>query len=90
MRKFRLEPESLKVESFTPAMETEQRGTVHAHSDLLDCPGPSEYGSCPGGEVTCQDTCGQAATCGYYPCGTYLPNCRGYITAYPDPCVQGG
>lgn len=89
MRKLRLDPETLKVESFASTVDPEERGTVHAHTDLL-CGEPSVFGSCTEGQVTCQETCGQAASCGYEPCGTYWEGCRGFISFFPDPCVAPG
>jgi hypothetical protein len=88
MRKMKLELDRLEVESFAPSRERNEGGTVHAHSFdtcYVPCPDPSAEGSCF--EVSCQQTCGQAASCGYNPCGTFWPGCRGYITNYPDACV---
>ncbi len=93
MRKIRLELDTLEVESFAPGHEPARGGTVHGHSDddscLQPCPGHTAQGaSCA--DVSCADTCGQPATCGYYPCGTYWEGCRGYISNYPDACVPIG
>lgn len=89
MHKLRLAAETLTVESFVPSQELVHGGTVHAHSNddsLIPCPGHTAQGaSCA--DVTCADTCGQPASCGFDPCGTYWPGCKGYISFYPDPCV---
>jgi hypothetical protein len=91
MRKIKLELDTLEVESFTPSHEPVRGGTVHAHSFdtcYVPCPDYSAEGSC--GDVSCQETCGQAASCGYQPCGTFWQGCRGYISFYPDACVPQG
>lgn len=91
MRKIKLELERLSVESFVPSDAPTGGGTVHAHSwgtCVVPCPEPEVTGpSC--GDVSCAATCGQAASCGYDPCGTWWEGCRGYISFYPDACVEG-
>jgi hypothetical protein len=91
MRKIRLELDTLAVESFAPSHEPARGGTVGAHSgndeSLIPCTDHTLYGGASCGDVSCQETCGQAASCGYHPCGTYWEGCRGYISNYPDACV---
>lgn len=90
MRKIKLELDALDVESFTPSYEPASGGTVHGLSTdtaVQPCADHSLYGGPSCGDVSCADTCGQAASCGYDPCGTYWEGCRGYITVYPDACV---
>ena len=72
MRKLRLNPEELQVETFRVADEGGREGTVFAHTGWDTCQAP-----CPSGgggwscDATCEHTCGQPASCGYEWCGTY-------------------
>jgi len=60
MRKTRLSPDTLQVETFeTEAAASAIRGTVHAHAtdftSYCQCINPTWYGTC---QESCVDTCG--------------------------------
>ncbi|HEX8391212.1 MAG TPA: hypothetical protein VF665_02550 [Longimicrobium sp.] len=90
MNKLSLKLDDLTVESFTPSGEVAGRGTVEGRGDTMGYYTCLEN-TCDGGtcgrqfsEATCDNTCGQPATCGYEWCGTYpnmgCPNSQWYCT----------
>jgi hypothetical protein len=88
MRKFRLGLDSLQVESFAPSHETQQRGTVRAHSEWDTRVAPCQSYAGPGWSCdgSCEPTCGPRATCGAYMCGTYPEHGCSGEESYPILC----
>jgi hypothetical protein len=96
MRKLRLDPDQLRVESFLPVHDGGQHGTVYGHDSYpIACLPPSDSND-PGvntcGYATCAgDTCWQscnASTCG---CGPGSPQCNsaGYTYCLGDAsCLE--
>lgn len=95
MRKLKLDPNQLRVESFSPAHESREYGTVHGHSYPAHCLAPSDsndpaletcgYATCAGD--TCWQSC-NATTCG---CGPGSTQCYsiGYTHCFGDPsCME--
>lgn len=87
MRKKKLVLDELAVESFTPAAEPAERGTVHAHDSgpiTDECYSCGVYTGCGGGCVSA------------YPCNGTLNSCPGYNTCAGDytcsvaSCGHGG
>lgn len=58
MRKLRLDPDTLAVESFQPAALRVPAGTVHGRDD-----GPSAPNDCATADATCAVSCDPCATC---------------------------
>ena len=93
MRKLKLEIEALEVETFEPAAEREERGTVRGHLTAyyeLCYPGDTWQNTC-----TCEPTCNAdtcyncgSAGCGSAGCtGALDPTCNG--TCGPQPFSDG-
>jgi hypothetical protein len=90
MKKLSLKLDELQVETFEAEADLNaRRGTVKGHWTWETCP---NQWTCDGttcgrqftNEGTCDNTCGQPATCGYHYCGTYpnqgCPNSQWYCT----------
>lgn len=88
MKKLSLKLDELRVEAFETAEAGDaERGTVKGNHHTLSCPPDTCGGSCDRmwtHDGTCDQTCGQPATCGYGWCGTYpfdgCPNSEWYCT----------
>jgi hypothetical protein len=94
MRKLRLNPESLRVESFDVHEGAPWQGTVHGHSYPNQCDPPSDsldpayntchFATCAGD--TCWQSCNGTCNCGTVGCQPYS---RGYTYCFGDPsCIE--
>jgi len=99
MEKLKLALENLVVESFAPAVEPQQTGTVHAHNSgpfTDECQSCGVYTGCGAGEctadVSCNGSCGcpTNGTCyGYYTCDP-MNTCQQVDTCYFPQCTALG
>lgn len=90
MKKLSLRLDELRVETFdTVGGGSSERGTVKGHYyTWVSCPHNTCDGTTCGrqytAEGTCEQTCGQPASCGYGWCGTYpdqgCPNTEWFCT----------
>jgi hypothetical protein len=92
MKKLTLKLSDLRVETFATAEQTGGKGTVQGHYGTNHTMQPvtacqTQVDTCGrqwSNEGTCDQTCGQPATCGYAYCGTYpqhgCPNTEWFCT----------
>ncbi|HSU15676.1 hypothetical protein [Longimicrobium sp.] len=91
MRKLRLDPEELRVETFVPSGGRDGQGTVYGHYSYPNgCFPPSDsdpalescgYNTCAG--ITCQQSC-NGYTCGCDPVGSAQCDSIGYTYCIKD------
>ena len=97
MKTLSLKLDDLQVETFeTDGGEGPRGGTVKGHNfyTLVSCPRDTCAGTTCGRqytlEGTCDETCGEPATCGYGWCGTYpdqgCPNTEWFCTDCQNVC----
>jgi hypothetical protein len=97
MRKLRLDPEELRIETFAPDAGARAPGTVHAHSYPAGCypppdssPDTCDYATCAG--LTCAQSCNgyTCVGCGGGGGGSSQCESAGYTYCLKDAsCLNG-